>query len=148
MCKKEVKSFIAQNASNLLHLQTKEKDMESQAFKDRLGYLLYKYSVNKSELARKLGIAFSTVHRWFNEDRMPNYVTLQKLADMFGVSVEWLMGQTDSVNEEEVFDPATMLGDSDTIKEDDLDEEIVRLIRGLNPQQLQRVRDFLAGLRG
>lgn len=124
--------------------------MESQVFKDRLGYLLYKYSVNKSELARKLGIAFSTVHRWFNEDRMPNYVTLQKLADIFGVSVEWLMGQTDSVNEEEIFDPSTMLTDADpdTIKEDDLDEEIVRLIRGLNPQQLQRVRDFLAGLRG
>lgn len=124
--------------------------MESQVFKDRLGYLLYKYSVNKSELARKLGIAFSTVHRWFNEDRMPNYVTLQKLADIFGVSVEWLMGQTDSVNEEEIFDPSTMLTDADpdTIKEDDLDEEIVRLIRGLNPQQMQRVRDFLAGLRG
>ena len=124
--------------------------MESQVFKDRLGYLLYKYSVNKSELARKLGIAFSTVHRWFNEDRMPNYVTLQKLADMFGVSVEWLMGQTDLVNEEEIFDPSTMLTDADpdTIKEDDLDDEIVRLIRGLTPAQQQRVRDFLAGLRG
>jgi len=124
--------------------------MESQAFKERLGYLLYKYSVNKSELARKLGIAFSTVHRWFNEDRMPNYVTLQRLADMFGVSVEWLMGQTDSINDEEVFDPATMLTDPDpdTIKEDELDEELVRLIRGLTPAQQQRVRDFLAGLRG
>lgn len=122
--------------------------MESQVFKDRLSYLLYKYSVNKSELARKLGLAVSTVHRWFNEDRTPTYDTIQKLADMFDVPVEWLVGKTDSIDQDEVFDPTTMLGDSDTIKEDDLDEEIVRLIRGLNPQQLQRVRDFLAGLRG
>ena len=122
--------------------------MESQVFKDRLSYLLYKYSVNKSELARKLGLAVSTVHRWFNEDRTPTYDTIQKLADMFDVPVEWLAGKTDMIDQEEIFDPATMLGDSDTIKEDDLDEEIVRLIRGLNPQQLQRVRDFLAGLRG
>lgn len=124
--------------------------MESQVFQDRLAYLLYKYSVNKSELARKLGLAISTVHRWFNEGRMPTYETIQKLADMFGVSVEWLMGKTDMVEEGEVFDPSTMLEDPnpDNKKEDDLDEEIVRLIRGLSPQQLQRVRDFLAGLRG
>ena len=54
----------------------------------------------------------------------------------------------DEIDQGEVFDPTTLFDDSDTIKEDDLDEEIVRLIRGLNPQQLQRVRDFLAGLRG
>lgn len=122
--------------------------MESQVFKDRLSYLLYKYSVNKSELARKLGLAVSTVHRWFNEDRTPTYDTIQKLADMFDVPVEWLAGKTDEIDQGEVFDPATMLGDSDTIKEDELDEELVRLIRGLTPAQQQRVRDFLAGLRG
>lgn len=124
--------------------------MESQVFKDRLSYLLYKYSVNKSELARKLGLAVSTVHRWFNEDRTPTYDTIQKLADMFDVPVEWLAGKTDMIDQEEIFDPSTMLVDPnpDAIKEDDLDEEIVRLIRGLNPQQMQRVRDFLAGLRG
>lgn len=124
--------------------------MESQVFKDRLAYLLYKYSVNKSELARKLGIAISTVHRWFNEDRTPSYDTIKKLADMFGVSVDWLMGKTDMIDEEELFDPTTMLVDPETgeMKKDDLDEEIVRLIRGLTPAQQQRVRDFLAGLRG
>jgi len=122
--------------------------MESQVFKDRLSYLLYKYSVNKSELARKLGLAVSTVHRWFNEDRTPTYDTIQKLADMFDVPVEWLAGKTDVIDQDEVFDPSTMLGDSDTIKEDELDEELVRLIRGLSPAQQQRVRDFLAGLRG
>lgn len=124
--------------------------MESQVFKDRLAYLLYKYSVNKSELARKLGIAISTVHRWFNEDRTPSYDTIQKLADMFGVSVDWLMGKTDTIEEGEVFDPGTMLEDPnpDNKKEDELDEELVRLIRGLTPAQQQRVRDFLAGLRG
>jgi transcriptional regulator with XRE-family HTH domain len=122
--------------------------MESQVFKDRLSYLLYKYSVNKSELARKLGLAVSTVHRWFNEGRTPTYDTIQKLADMFDVPVEWLAGKTDEIDQGEAFDPTTLFDDSDTIKEDELDEELVRLIRGLNPQQLQRVRDFLAGLRG
>ena len=79
-----------------------------------------------------------------------NRDTIQKLADMFGVSVDWLMGKTDMIDEEELFDPTTMLVDPETgeMKKDDLDEEIVRLIRGLSPQQLQRVRDFLAGLRG
>ena len=124
--------------------------MENQVFQDRLAYLLYKYGTNKSELARRLGVAISTVHRWFNDGRMPTYDTIVKLANMYDVSVDWLMGKTDMIDEEELLDPTTMLEDPnpDTKKEDELDEELVRLIKGLNPQQLQRVRDFLAGLRG
>jgi transcriptional regulator with XRE-family HTH domain len=118
-------------------------------FAERLRLLMYEKDLNRSQVARRLGVAVSTVHRWFVRDSVPNIETIEKLADLFGVSDMWLRGLTEDRNAGKTFeDTQPAETETDTIKEDDLDEEIVRLIRGLNPQQLQRVRDFLAGLRG
>ena len=108
-------------------------------FTDRLGLLLYEYDMNKSQLARRVGVAVSTVHRWWDRGNMPEYRTLLKVAEVFNVSPDWLEGNSEVREVEPI---------PETKKEDELDEELVRLIKGLTPAQIQRVRDFLSGLRG
>ena len=112
-------------------------------FAERVGLLLYENRMNKSELARRLDLAVSTVHRWFGRDSIPDYSTIMKVAEMFGVSDKWLVGQSDERER-----PTEITAEPETKKEDELDEELVRLIKGLTPAQIQRVRDFLSGLRG
>lgn len=119
-------------------------------FAERMELLLFEKRMNRSQLARKLGVAVSTVHRWFVRGSMPSLETLSQIADIFGVDIKWLMGEQEERSLVPVQPEPKVIEkeETDTIKEDELDEELVRLIRGLNPQQLQRVRDFLAGLRG
>lgn len=108
-------------------------------FTERLDILLHEYEMNRSQLSRRLGVAVSTVHRWFTRGSIPDGETVMHIAEIFNVSEKWLLGATDDRGnaKNEVI-----------IKEDDLDDEIVRIIRSLNPQQIQRLKDFLAGLRG
>jgi repressor LexA len=43
--------------------------------------------------AEKFGVAQSTVGNWESRKREPNFETMQKLADFFGVSVDYLLGR-------------------------------------------------------
>lgn len=119
-------------------------------FAERMELLLFEKRMNRSQLARKLGVAVSTVHRWFVRGSMPSLETLSQIADIFGVDIKWLMGEQEERSLIPVQPEPKVIEkeETDTIKEDELDEELVRLIRGLSPAQQQRVRDFLAGLRG
>jgi hypothetical protein len=76
---------------------------------------------------------------------MPGYETIEQIAALFKVDERYLRGAIDTPvpnettpEEPEVFEQ----------KENELDEELVRIIKSLNPQQIQRLKDFLAGLRG
>lgn len=51
---------------------------------------------NQIELAARLSVVNSTVSQWEADKRMPDSVMLQKLADFFEVSVDYLLGRTDS----------------------------------------------------
>jgi len=123
------------------------KDITMTTFAERMELLLFENRMNRSQLARRLGVAVSTVHRWFVRGSVPSLETLSQIADIFNVDIKWLIGE----QEERKTTPdrkETEVVEEETIKEDELDEELVRLIRGLTPAQQQRVRDFLAGLRG
>lgn len=116
-------------------------------FTQRLGLLMYENDYNKTELARKLEVNPSTVYRWWERGNIPEYKTLIDLAQMFNVSEKWLLGEIEE--REPYHNPRYMPDEVITEqKENELDEELVRTLRSLNPAQLQRVRDFLAGLKG
>lgn len=114
-------------------------------FAKRLDELMYEFRYNKTQLAKRLGLSPATVHRWFSRDSMPGYETIEQIAALFKVDERYLRGAIDTPvpndatpEEPEVFEQ----------KENELDEELVRIIKSLNPQQIQRLKDFLAGLRG
>jgi transcriptional regulator with XRE-family HTH domain len=67
---------------------------------NRITLLREKHALTQEELARKLGISRSALSHYETNRREPDYETLSKLADMFLVSVDYLLGRTDFVQKE------------------------------------------------
>lgn len=51
----------------------------------------------QTELAKLLNVAKGTVSNWENENRFPDKDTLNKIADVFNVSMDYLLGRTSTI---------------------------------------------------
>ena len=72
----------------------------SNTFARRLKDLRKEANITQIEFARKFNIANGTVGNWESGNRQPDYATLQKIADFFNVSVDYLLD--DSLDSEQV----------------------------------------------
>lgn len=66
---------------------------------NRIKELLTSTSAKNYEIIEKLKIDQSVFYDWKNNAVLPKFDNLIKLADYFGVSVDYLMGRTDDLNE-------------------------------------------------
>ncbi|MCQ2010584.1 helix-turn-helix domain-containing protein [Sporolactobacillus sp. STSJ-5] len=80
---------------------------------DRLSELRTERKLRQEDLARKIGIARTTYAMYEQGKRNPDYDTLQKLADFFGVTRGYLLGDTDNPNEEIDAELKNLLEDPD-----------------------------------
>ena len=64
-------------------------------FGNTLRGLIAEKEINQKELARKVDVDPSVVSLWLSGKRMPNADSLCRLADYFGVSVDFLLGRED-----------------------------------------------------
>jgi transcriptional regulator with XRE-family HTH domain len=55
--------------------------------------------LTQEELAHKVGITRSALSHYENNRREPDYETIQKIADFFTVSVDYLMGRSDDLGQ-------------------------------------------------
>ena len=62
----------------------------------RLKALREKRGISQLKLAMDLGMNQNSISRYENETRQADYDTLIKLADYFGVSIDYLLGRTDN----------------------------------------------------
>lgn len=65
-------------------------------FSERIIRLRKETNMTQSELAKKLGIPRTTYSNYENGNRQPDYETLQKIANYFGVSSDYLIGMSDT----------------------------------------------------
>lgn len=65
----------------------------------RLKILRKKNGLTQTELAKSLGLAFSTISMYERGDRMPDFETMEAIADYFNVTMDYLFGKTDIPNE-------------------------------------------------
>ncbi|HHV36120.1 MAG TPA: helix-turn-helix transcriptional regulator [Syntrophomonadaceae bacterium] len=63
---------------------------------DRLRLLRKKIELNQEQLGKQLGLSNKTISNYECGDRQPDYENLLKLAKFFGVSVSYLLGETDN----------------------------------------------------
>ncbi|GGE16359.1 transcriptional regulator [Marinithermofilum abyssi] len=64
-------------------------------FATRLRELRQQHGLRQSDVAKKLGITESAYGYYEQGRREPPYKSLQQLADLFDVSVDYLLGRTD-----------------------------------------------------
>lgn len=63
-------------------------------FSDKLRLLRQEIGLTQTQAAERVGISWRT-YQDLEGGKYPSYVTLGKIADAFGVSVDWLMGRTE-----------------------------------------------------
>jgi transcriptional regulator with XRE-family HTH domain len=62
----------------------------------RIKYLRERHNISQIEFAKKIGVSNAVLSRYESGDRKPDYDILNKIADYFGVSVDFLLGRTDN----------------------------------------------------
>ena len=65
---------------------------------ERLRLLLDERDMTQGDLAKELSVVHATVSHYCSDKRIPDAKTLERLADFFNVSVDWLLGRTDIKN--------------------------------------------------
>lgn len=62
-------------------------------FACRVKYLRQSYELNQVQLAEKLGVKKQSISNWENDNIMPSVEMLEKIADFFEVSTDYLLGR-------------------------------------------------------
>ncbi|WP_125154312.1 helix-turn-helix domain-containing protein [Clostridium rectalis] len=63
--------------------------------KDRIKQERLKRELSQRELAKIMNVSKQTISNWENGNRVPDVLTLKKLADYFNVSTDYLLCRTD-----------------------------------------------------
>jgi len=77
-------------------------------FSSRLKYLREKKDLSQLELGKILNLTQQTINNYENGKREPNQEILQKIADYFKVSVDYLLGRSDDPKLRQITDPALL----------------------------------------
>lgn len=67
--------------------------MEKNVFRLRIKQLREDNNLTQKELGKKLGLSDSTINNYESGKRQPEYPTLIKIANFFGVSTDYLVGK-------------------------------------------------------
>lgn len=74
------------------------KVRENEVFVERFLELLHKSEMTKKELADYIGCSCSSISHYITEDRLPSITRLIQIADLFGVTIDYLLGTSDEMH--------------------------------------------------
>jgi transcriptional regulator with XRE-family HTH domain len=80
----------------VLYAKIFAKEVLTMNLGERLRFLRDRRELSREELANKLGIAYGTYSKYELGSREPDYETIKRIASFFGVSIDYLLGYTDS----------------------------------------------------
>ena len=65
----------------------------------------------RDDLAKRLGVSYSTISKYETDNRQPDLKTLERLSDIFDVTVDYLIGKSDdpklTAEQERIIDEET-----------------------------------------
>ncbi|AXU54397.1 TPA: helix-turn-helix transcriptional regulator [Clostridioides difficile] len=70
-------------------------------FGDRIKQLRENMNLSREELSNKINISYSALSKYETNNRFPDKVTLNKIADFFDVSTDYLLGRNKNISNEE-----------------------------------------------
>lgn len=75
--------------------------MDKSKFKERLKTTREAYGIDRASLAEHLNFSESTIRNYENGVRLPDYDSLIKISELLNVSIDYLLGVTDSFSPDE-----------------------------------------------
>jgi transcriptional regulator with XRE-family HTH domain len=84
---------------------------------------------SQTQLANKLKVHQTAISQWELGKSFPDILTMQKLADLYGVSIDYILGRETSRNGQA------------TLSEDE--KKLLRNYRGLGAEEKNTVQDFI-----
>lgn len=90
--------------------------------------------MSQNQLAKRSGISQSAISSIESTTKSPSIDTVFVIATALNTTVPQLLGFTSEAKEKP------------TVMDDGLDEDLVNLLVDLSPSEVQRVKDFVAGL--
>ena len=103
--------------------------------RERAGY-------NRKEVSAALGVSMPAISMWETGKNNPTQENYRKLSDLYGVSVDYLMGKTSEL----ISDFSPIEKDPSAMSDREIQDELVKRIMQLDEAGRQRVKDFLAGM--
>ena len=114
-------------------------------FSEKLSHLMKENEVTAKELSAKLCIGKNQFKYWADNGNLPSADTVSKLADYFGVSVDYLIGKTDSPEKQEK--PAAISDELwNVILNDPKTVALFELLIRADKEQMQKMWDVLEGI--
>ena len=117
-------------------------------FNEMLKYLRQRAGYSQQDLADLLKISKSTIGMYEQGRRSPDYETLEKIADIFNVDMNFLMGgKTKESTPEYYINPETVKLAQELFENHDL-RILFYAARDSDPKDLQMAADLLKRLKG
>ncbi|MDR6880388.1 helix-turn-helix transcriptional regulator [Bacillus sp. 3255] len=88
-------------------------------FSNRLKYLRNQKNMTQEQLGQKINVTKVSISGYENSNRTPDMETLQKIADFFEVSVDYLLGRSETTTSEGV--GRAFFGGADHYTEEELE---------------------------
>ena len=85
--------YLEISKERYLKLKKQKEEEKKNLFSVRLKELRLQHGFSQEELAEKIGIKQNSYSDWEHGKSKPNYEKLEKIADFFGVSLDWLFGR-------------------------------------------------------
>lgn|GEM_PF-2784834 len=92
--------------------------------------------ISQKDLAKFFCVPSNTFNQWENGKREPDNEMIIRLADYFGVTIDELFGRDLKEKQKE----------PDAMTRAELDDELFKLLISVPSDQVQRVKDFVAGM--
>ena len=108
---------------------------------DKIKEIRLQNKMNKSEMAKKLGIPYTTYNNYENGEREPGSIFLIKFSNIFDVSIDYLMGTAKEFSEIKKND--TIADIILRLRTDESYLEVVKELGNLTDEQFAAVKSFL-----
>ena len=103
---------------------------------ERLKLLREENKITQEQLAEHLGVGRPTIAGYETKGKQPSFEILDKIADFFNVSIDYLLGRSDIKN------PSTVSIEDDN-KKDSTSNEIAEQIDKLSPESQEELKKLI-----
>lgn len=116
------------------------------SFKEMLKYLRRRENLSQSELAEKLGVAKSTISMYEVGKREPDFETLEAIADLFNVDMNFLLGKDGSENDRYYINDETAKAAQEIFENQEL-RALFDVQRDMEPDDLRALHNMALALK-